>query len=119
MRGAFIRLHDYKLETAAQTILGRGKLITGDRRADAILRAYHDDPQRFVAYNLEDARLVSDILAHTGLIELAVERSLLTGMPLDRVSAAIASVDSLYLGELRGRGRRRAVGGRQRRRCTR
>ena len=105
LHGAFIRLPDYRLETAAQTILGRGKLIGGHHRADAILRAYHDDPERFVAYNLEDARLVSDILAQTGLIELAVERSLLTGMPLDRVSAAIASVDALYLGALRGRGR--------------
>lgn len=105
LRGAFIRLQDYKLETAAQAILGRGKLIAGNDRADAIMRSYHEDPAHFVAYNLEDARLVSDILARTGLIELAVERSLLTGMPLDRVSAAIASVDSLYLGDLRARGR--------------
>ena len=105
LRGAFIRLQDYKLETAAQAILGRGKLIAGDGRAEAILRAYQDDPEHFVAYNLEDARLVSDILERTGLIELAVERSLLTGMPLDRVSASIASVDSLYLGDLRARGR--------------
>jgi DNA polymerase-2 len=105
LHGAFIRLPDYRLETAAQTILGRGKLIGGHQRVDAILRAYRDDTERFVAYNLEDARLVSDILARTGLIELAVERSLLTGMPLDRVSAAIASVDSLYLGALRQRGR--------------
>jgi len=105
LHGAFIRLPDFKLETAAQTILGRGKLIAGDGRAEAILHAYHEDTARFVAYNLEDARLVSDILARTGLIELAVERSLLTGMPLDRVSAAIASVDSLYLAALRRRGR--------------
>ncbi|MBX3024923.1 DNA polymerase II [bacterium] len=106
LHGAFIRLPDYRLETAARTLLGRGKLIGGgNHRAEAILRAYHDDPERFVAYNLEDARLVSDILAQTGLIELAVERSLLTGMPLDRVSAAIASVDALYLGALRQRGR--------------
>jgi DNA polymerase-2 len=105
LHGAFIRLPDYRLETAAQTLLGRGKLITGHHRVDAILRAYRDDPERFVAYNLEDARLVSEILARTGLIELAVERSLLTGMPLDRVSAAIASVDALYLGALRTRGR--------------
>ena len=104
MRGAFIRLDDYKLETAAQQFLGRGKLITGAHRGVEIERLYRDDPQRLVDYNLEDARLVSDILDRTGLIDLAVERSLLTGMPLDRVSAAIASVDSLYLRELRQRG---------------
>ncbi len=105
VRGAFIRLQDYKLETAAQTLLGRGKLIAGDDRHAEIERLYRTDLQRFVDYNLEDARLVTEILARTGLIDLSVERSLLTGMPLDRVSAAIASVDSLYLGALRARGR--------------
>jgi DNA polymerase-2 len=104
MRGAFIRLEDYKLETAAREFLGRGKLIAGDHRGREIERLYHQHPQRLVDYNLEDARLVSDILAKTGLVDLAIERSLLTGMPLDRVSAAIASVDSLYLGALRERG---------------
>jgi DNA polymerase-2 len=105
LRGAFIRLQDYRLETAAQALLGRGKLIAGDDRASEIERLYNAEPQRFVDYNLEDARLVTDILARTRLLELAVERSLLTGMPLDRVSAAIASVDSLYLGALRDRRR--------------
>ena len=103
MRGAFIRLQDYRLETAAQAFLGRGKLLAGDHRAEEIERLYRDDPQRLVEYNLEDARLVTEILERTGLIDLAVQRSLLTGMPLDRVSAAIASVDSLYLGALRQR----------------
>lgn len=104
LRGAFIRLPDYRLETAAQTVLGRGKLISGDDRAEAIEQNFRENPQFFVDYNLEDARLVSDILERTQLVRLSVERSLLTGMPLDRVSAAIASIDSLYLRELRRRG---------------
>src|SRR5205823_710714 len=45
------------------------------------------------------------ILEKTALVGLAVKRSLLTGMQVDRVGASIASVDSLYLGELRARGR--------------
>lgn len=104
MRGAFIRLEDYKLETAAQAFLGKGKLFVGDGRHEQIEDAYRHHPQMLVNYNLQDAVLVIEILDRTGLIELAVERSLLTGMQLDRVSAAIASVDSLYLGELRRRG---------------
>jgi len=104
VRGAFIKLEDYKLETAAQTFLGRGKLFAGDARFAAIDDAYFHAPQTFVDYNLQDARLVNEILDTTGLIDLAVERSLLTGMQLDRVSAAIASVDSLYLHALRARG---------------
>jgi len=104
MRGAFIRLDDYKLETAARAFLGRGKLLAGDGRHTEIERYYREEPQRLVDYNLEDARLVHELLDKTRLIELAIERSLLTGMQLDRVSAAIASVDSLYLHNLRQRG---------------
>jgi DNA polymerase elongation subunit (family B) len=105
LRGAFIRLEDYKLETAAQSILGRGKLMVGEERGAEIEDAYRTDPARLVAYNLNDARLVTDILDRTGIVELAVNRSLVTGMPLDRVSATIASVDSLYLAGVRARGR--------------
>lgn len=105
LRGAFYRLEDYKLETAAQAILGHGKLITGEDRGAAIQQAYESDPQHLVDYNLQDARLVTEILDATGLVDLAVERSLLTGMQLDRVGAAIASIDALYLPKLRRRGR--------------
>ncbi len=104
MRGAFIKLEDYRLETAAQTFLGSGKLFSGPDRHVQIETAYRQNPERLAEYNLQDARLVSQILEATQLIELAVNRSLLTGMPLDRVSAAIASVDSLYLAEARRRG---------------
>jgi DNA polymerase-2 len=105
MRGAFFRLEDYRLETAAQTVLGRGKLMTGDARGAEIEEAYRTDPERLVAYNLNDAALVTEILDTTGLVELAVNRSFVTGMPLDRVSATVASVDSLYLAGVRERGR--------------
>ena len=105
LRSAFIRLDDYRLETAAQTLLGRGKLLGPEGRGGEIEALYRRDRARLAAYNLQDVRLVLDILAKTRLVALAVERSLLTGMQLDRVGAAIASVDSLYLGPLRARGR--------------
>ena len=105
MRSAFLRLEDYRLETAAQALLGRGKLFGPEDRGADIEKAYREDPARLAAYNLEDARLVLAILEKTALVELAVKRSLLTGMQVDRVGASIASVDSLYLGELRARGR--------------
>ncbi len=105
LRSAFIRLDDYRLETAARFFLGRGKLFGPENRGAEIEDAYRGDPGRLAAYNLEDARLVLDILERTALVDLAVRRSLLTGMQVDRVGAAIASVDSLYLGALRARGR--------------
>jgi DNA polymerase-2 len=105
LRGAFVRLEDYRLDTAAHMLLGKRKLFGPEHRGAEIEAAYRHDPARLAAYNLEDARLVLEILARTGLVELAVRRSLSTGMQLDRVGAAIASVDSLYLGALRARGR--------------
>jgi DNA polymerase-2 len=103
--GALVRLDDYRLETAARAILGRGKLLGPEGRGGQIEEAYRSDPGLLAAYNLEDARLVLEILARTGLVELTVRRSLLTGMQLDRVSAQIAAVDSLYLSALRARGK--------------
>jgi DNA polymerase-2 len=105
LRSGFVRLDDYRLETAARAILGTGKLFGPEHRGADIERAYRQDPASLAAYNLHDARLVLEILERTGLVELTVRRSLLTGMQLDRVGAQIAAVDSLYLGALRARGR--------------
>lgn len=102
-----IRLPDYRLETVAQAVLGRGKCIDHEApdAAAEIARLYREDLPALVAYNLEDARLVLDVLRQEGLLELTLERSLLSGMPLDRVGASVASFDRLYLPELRRRGR--------------
>jgi DNA polymerase-2 len=104
LRGAFVRLPDYRLETAARTLLGKGKLFGPDGHGNRIEAAFRDAPDALAAYNLEDARLVLEILERLHLVELTVERSLSTGMQLDRVGAQIAAIDSLYLGELRMRG---------------
>ena len=101
-----VRLEDYRLETAARALLGRGKKIDAEApdAAEEILRLYREDPKALVEYNREDARLVMDILEKEGLLALTVERSLLSGMQLDRVGASIASFDLIYLPELRDRG---------------
>ncbi|MBD3161024.1 MAG: DNA polymerase II [Candidatus Eisenbacteria bacterium] len=104
LRGAFVRLEDYRLETAARTVLGEGKIQASTGKGAWIEEVYRNDVERFVAYNLTDARLAFDVIERLRLIPLAIRRSLLTGMPLDRVGASIASFDFLYLHELRKRG---------------
>jgi DNA polymerase-2 len=100
LRGAFVKMEEYSLDFVAREVLGEGKLMSGHGRAEEIERTWREDLPRFVAYNLTDARLVLEILDKLHLVELAVERSRLTGMPPDRVAASIASFDFLYLSEL-------------------
>ncbi len=104
VRGAFLRFESYALDAVAREVLGRGKSMHGPDRGQAILQAYEHDPQRFVEYNLLDARLVLDVLDRLRLVDLAIERSRLTGQPLDRVAASIASFEFLYLSALAQRG---------------
>ncbi|MFP8874486.1 MAG: DNA polymerase II, partial [Myxococcota bacterium] len=101
-----LRLEDYRLETVARAVLDRGKLIDSDvpDAAAEIQRLRAEDPEALVRYNLEDARLVLEILDHEGLLDLTLERSMLSGMQLDRVGASIASFDLLYLPALRKAG---------------
>jgi DNA polymerase-2 len=109
LRGAFIRMEDYGLDAVARTVLGEGKTVdaaglSGRERALEVLRLFREDRPRFVEYNRTDARLALEILERLRVLELAVERSLLTGMPLDRVGSSIAAFDFRYLTELGRRG---------------
>ena len=71
MRDA-LRLADYRLETVARAVLGRGKKIDQDApdAAAEIARLWREEPEALVAYNLEDARLVLEILEREGLLAL-------------------------------------------------
>jgi DNA polymerase-2 len=104
LRGAFVRMEDYGLDAVAREVLGEGKSLTGHGRVQEILRFFEADRARLVDYNRTDARLALGVLERLQLVELAVERSLLTGMPLDRVSSSIAAFDFLYLSALGKRG---------------
>ena len=91
----------YTLENVSQAILNSGKLIKGKSRHEEIEKLYEKDTaeshQKLADYNLKDCELVYEILEKTKMIDLAVERSQLTGLPLDRITASIAAFDSLYL----------------------
>ena len=105
LRGAFVRMDEYSLDAVARNVLGEGKALTGDAhdRVGEILRNYADDLEAFARYARTDARLALEIVERLGLVNLAVARSRLTGMPPDRVAASIASFDFLYLAELHKR----------------
>ena len=104
LKGAFIKMENYKLNTAAKKFLGQEKLITGEARHEEIQRLYQEDQQQLADYNLKDAKLAYDVLFAAGVMPLTIHRSLLTGMSLDRVNASIASLDFVYLKETQKRG---------------
>ncbi len=100
----FANFDSYTLEDVSQAILGTGKLLKGKNRHAEITRLYKTDPQKIVDYNLMDCKLVYDILEKTKMLELALQRSQLTGAQLDKITASIAAFDSLYIREAHKKG---------------
>ena len=97
----------YTLEDVSQAILNSGKLIKGKFRHEEIEKLYEkntaESHQELADYNLKDCELVYEILEKTKMIDLAIERSQLTGLPLDRITGSIAAFDSLYLRKAKSR----------------
>ncbi len=114
LRWNFIKLDSYTLENVSQEILGRGKLFKGKARHEDIKKAYDNNPELLLDYNLKDAQLVLDIIDKTNVLSLSVKRSILTGMPLDRIKASIASLDMVYLPRLHSKGFVAPTGGHSR-----
>ncbi len=106
LRSAFFKFEDYKLETVAMEVLGRGKDISPeeDKLKEIIWRFTNDKPA-LAKYNLEDCILVSEIYKKTGLIEQLITRSLITGLTMDRVNMSVAAFDHLMLPAVHRKGR--------------
>ncbi len=100
-RSASWAFEDYSLETVSQTLLRRGKKIEhSDDRVGEIERMYREDIQAFAGYNLEDAQLVLELFDVAGLWHFLLERSHLTGLPMDRPGASSAAFNTVYMPRL-------------------
>ncbi len=99
-----IKFDTYTLEDVSQAILKKGKLLKGPQRHEEIQRLYKTDQQKLADYNLLDCQLPYEILEKNKIIDLAIERSQLTGSPLDRISGSIGAFDSLYIREAHKKG---------------
>ena len=107
VRIAGMGLEDYRLETVAQSVLGRGKRIDelpGESRTAAVERLYREEPGKLCEYCLEDTRLALEILLKEGLLDIAVRKSLLIGIPLEQTSVSVAAFEFLYTEHLHQRG---------------
>ena len=100
LRTATYRFDSFSLENVAQTLLGEGKLLKGSGRGEEIGQLFINDPDALAEYNLRDCELVWDIFEHADLLQFAVARSQMTGLAIDRLGAAVAAFDFLYLPRL-------------------
>lgn len=105
LRSAFFSFDDFKLETVAQEILKTGKLIAPSRnKVSEIERLFREDKIKLAEYNIKDAQLVTGIFGRTGIIDLAVKRSQLSGLLLDQLGYMSAAFDHFYLPRLHKKG---------------
>lgn len=105
MRSATYQFENFSLEYVSRELLDRGKLVEDvDQRGQEITELFERDKPALARYNLEDCRLVWDIFEKEALISFAMERSLLTGLELDRYGGSVAAFDFLYLPRLHRKG---------------
>ncbi|WP_225789711.1 DNA polymerase II [Pseudomonas sp. Marseille-P8916] len=98
LRAATWSFPSFSLESVAQALLGEGKAIdTPYQRMDEINRMFAEDKPALARYNLKDCELVTRIFAHTRLLEFLLERSTVTGLPVDRSGGSVAAFCHLYI----------------------
>ena len=98
------KFDSYTLEDVSQAMLGEGKIISGKDRHEELEKLYKTDKEKLVKYNIQDCRLAYKILIETKMLDLAIERTILTGLPLNKLTGSIVAFDSLYIREARKRG---------------
>ncbi|MEM4330953.1 MAG: DNA polymerase II [Candidatus Pacearchaeota archaeon] len=98
-----IKMESYTLEDVAQAFLGKGKMISSKERSKEIEELYKKNKRKLIEYNLNDCILAYEILRKSKMLDLAIERSYLTGLQINKISS-IAAFDSLYIREARKEG---------------
>ena len=106
LRAAFHRFEDFKLETVARELLGRGKDIAeaGAGKVAEIERRFREDKRLLAKYNLLDCELVTEIFRKTRLMDLLVTKSQVSGLLIDKLGFSVAAFDHFLLPRLHQRG---------------
>lgn len=99
----FFNFESFKLNEVAKVLLGETKDIDEDEVFDKwgeIERRYKEDQVALCRYNLKDTELVSRIFDKTHLIDLLLNRSIISGMLLEKVGGSTAAFDHFFLPRL-------------------
>lgn len=100
MKMNFFTFESFKLNSVAKELLGESKDIDEDEtfdKWDEIERRFREDKMALAKYNVKDATLVLDIYEKIKLIDLLLNRSLISGLLLDKVGGSTAAFDHFYL----------------------
>ncbi|MDX1699391.1 MAG: DNA polymerase II [Melioribacteraceae bacterium] len=98
LRSAFYSFEDFKLESVAQELLGRGKTIQSNSdKVEEINYLFENDKLKLAEYNLTDSVLVTEIFEEVRIIDQLMTRSKLTGLYLDQLGQMTAAFDHFYL----------------------
>jgi DNA polymerase-2 len=103
----FFSFESFKLGEVAKEILGDQKDIDEDEVFDKwgeIERRFNEDKEALARYNLKDAELVTGIFEKTNLIDLLINRSMISGMLLEKVGGSTAAFDHFFLPEFHDHG---------------
>lgn len=104
LKAAFWNFESFSLENVSQELLGRGKTISVTDKVARINHLYNTDKATLSHYNIEDCRLVTEIFEKTDLVNFAVQRAVMTGLPIDKTGGAVQTFDNLYLPRLHRKG---------------
>ncbi|MEO2280864.1 DNA polymerase II [Pseudoalteromonas pernae] len=100
LKNATYHFSSYSLDNVAQEVLGEKKLIDNDDKLAKIEQMFLQDKERLAQYNLKDTQLVLAIFKKLELVEFAIARTKLTGLPLERLGGSVAAFTNLYLPHL-------------------
>ena len=105
LRSAFYTFEDFKLESVAQELLGRGKTIQSNmNKVEEINYLFANDKSKLAEYNLTDAELVTEIFEKVGIFDQLLTRSKLSGLYLDQLGQMTAAFDHFYLPRIHKKG---------------
>lgn len=94
------QFENFALDTVANTLLKKRKLIQANDKLAEIKALYLNDPVALATYNYQDCALVNEIEATTAFIDFLVLRGALTGLAIERPGGSVAAFINVYLPKL-------------------
>lgn len=91
---------NFALDTVANALLNKRKLIHANDKLAEIKSLYLNDPIALATYNYQDCTLVNEIEEKTKFIDFLVLRGALTGLAIERPGGSVAAFINVYLPKL-------------------